>query len=958
MPKQNRFLKYFLAPFLGLFLLASLTPSSASAKTVTSATLTFAVDDYATIYINGNLLGTWNSQSWYDTVTSTAVPIGWLTSACNVIAVTVEDCCAGASWISYKLRVNYSDATYDEIVSTAGQAQYYYDGIWSPGPLSMPPVISGKNWYETAYVPGGGWSPPQDLVPGSCSSKNATFNDSLGTVVPYIGAGCGGVIRYQSWSYRQPFSLSAFGPCATPTPTPIPATCAGGAQALNLYPGTTLMGGGPVPGNLWGCCTTSGRTSGLDACGDTSYAVSKGGGTPFAGWWKVATTAQTGTITSVKVHAFWATNGKAGDIQDLLFNYAADGTFTKVIADQEWLNPNPFYYQENTLSLNPPGGGSWSWTQINNLRLYMGTKADFAYVSCLYFEVCYTSPSSPTPSPSRTPSFTSTPTASPTPTATPTFSASPTFSPTRTQSPTPTATPTYTASPTFSPTPTATPTATPSPTFSDSPTPSSTPTGTPTYTATSTFSPTPTFSDSPTRTATPTPTFSFTPTPTYSDSPTGTPSGTPTATFSGTPTFSNSPTPSSSSTPSTTFTGTKTFSFTPTPSPSFTESFSFTGTKTFTDSPSPSPSQTESFSYTGTKTFTDSATETPSFTESASYTETKTPSPTKSETPTKSVTLTFSASPTYSPSPTISPTFTPSAPFVVSIKVFNSAGELVALLYSALPLYGQLSGVDVLQAVFDPDGVNQGVLHLQGPDLTIAWDGSGQGGQKVQSGSYLVLVQQTDPMGAVSSWTAPLSVIRSESGVELEVFNSAGELVWHRSVPLAGGSARMDLSSNRLVLGTSPFSSLKIVYGSGAADFVAWDGTNSAGSQVATGTYLVQMTQKDRQGAKQYFSKTVVVIRIQTQAFDRAIAWPNPAGPLDTILHIRLEGAQAGSVAWGEVYNLSGLRVASLPAGDAATGLSWSIPGSLAGGIYLARVSAQTGQGLKTSRSLKFVVVR
>ncbi len=930
----------FLAILLGLFF-----ASKAQGVTLTSASLAFSADDRADIWINGTYIGYPSCGSGnatcYDSVHSLTISPS-VFNACNVIAAAAYDYAGGQGFFAYDITFTWSDATVTHQVSDGTNALEYFMGsnggaIPPQGSVSYP---SGA-WTTYAYVPSSSWFPPVTIIPSTCDSGAVTPNG----VTAWTDCA---LTKFDSFAYRQLFTLSKLGTCNLPTPTPTITPSCGGGSVINLFASTALSGN-------W---TTS---TGLDSCSDSLIAREKGNQTEY---WHVTNSGLSGyTINKVTLYAvWWGATTNSGPPVNLNYGYGTTDT-TTMVGTGTWSNS-----AENSQLLSSAVlAGPWTWAQIDglSLKLNAGSTASVnAWVSCAWFEVCYTNNSptyTSTPTATRTytitNTFTPTATLTATPTQTSTFTSSYTASPTPSWTPTSTPTPTYTATSTFSSTPTPTPTYTATPTFSDSPTPTSTPTATPTATPTNTFTPTPTCSDSPTGTPTATPTFSFTPTKTFTDSPTSSSTPTPTATFSGTPTFSDSPTPSFSSTPTTTFTGTKTFTFTPTPSPSFTESFSFTGTKTFTDSPTPSPSQTESFSYTGTKTFTDSATETPSFTESATNTETKTQSPTRSETPTKSVTFTFSASPTYSPSPTISPTFSPAAPFLASIKVYNSAGELVAVIDSALPLYSQLSGVQAIQSSFDPDLGGKASLRLVGPDLSVAWDGSGNNGQRVQSGNYYMVVQQTDPSGSVSSWTEPLAVIRSDTGVDIQVYNSAGEMVWHRNMPSVGGALRMGLSSNRLVLGTSPFTSLKISYGAGATAFVAWDGTNSSGLQVATGTYLVRMTQKDAGGSQQYFSKSVTVIRIQSEAFDRAIAWPDPVTAADTAVHFRFEGAQPGTAAWGEIYNLAGVRVASL-AGDASAGLAWTIPGHMASGLYLARVSAQTPQGLKSSRTVKFALMR
>ena len=181
---------------------------------------------------------------------------------------------------------------------------------------------------------------------------------------------------------------------------------------------------------------------------------------------------------------------------------------------------------------------------------------------------------------------TDTPTVTVTPTSTPTFTPSmtPSFTPTMTETDTPTLTATQsqteTHTPTVTDTSTHTPTATPSATPSDTPTLTATPTATGTFTATPTFTPSQTPSDTPTET------------PTYTATPTDTPTATPTVTFTATPTFSSTPSPTPSATPT----------------PSNTVTMTFTFTYTFTDTPTPSPTHTQ------TPTFTDSPTATPSLT--------------------------------------------------------------------------------------------------------------------------------------------------------------------------------------------------------------------------------------------------------------------------------------------------------------------------------------------------------
>jgi hypothetical protein len=319
------------------------------------------------------------------------------------------------------------------------------------------------------------------------------------------------------------------------------------------------------------------------------------------------------------------------------------------------------------------------------------------------------------------------------------------------------------------------------------------------------------------------------------------------------------------------------------------------------------------------------------------------------QTPTETVTKT--STPAAPPTSTL--TFTPEPPFDAQIKVYNSAGEVVAVLYDNLGLYTDPTQLSVQQGDFNPDNGGVGILKLQGPDMLISWDGTSSAGQSVQSGSYNVVVLLKDQFGKMQSFAAPLTVIRTGSGVLVQVFNSAGELVWSQTQS-SGAAGNIALSSRQLVPSSSG-PGLKISYGSGASDFTYWNGLNSQGQAVASGSYVVQVTQNTDSG-KKIFAETVAVIQASANVFDQAIAWPNPASTGTNGIVIQLTGMPAGSEAWGDVYNLAGERVGSLSADPA--GLRWDLPLSSASGIYLARINAKDGQGRQRGQTLKICVVR
>lgn len=302
------------------------------------------------------------------------------------------------------------------------------------------------------------------------------------------------------------------------------------------------------------------------------------------------------------------------------------------------------------------------------------------------------------------------------------------FTPTRTATAV-TATPTTTTAFTYSMTavPTVTYSATQAFTYSMTQVPA-----TVTYSATQAFTysmtvpPTVTYSSTPAVVLTHTDTNTFTITNTFTDTATFTVTGTPTNTFTPTNSFTITPTPTITATRTITNTFTQTFTptdtfvtntftitatptITGTPTFTYTPSNTSTVTNTFTDTATPTITGTPTFTYTFTNTPTVTFTETPTATYTPTFTFSNTVTVTQTFTPTITLsnTSTLTNSPTYTPTFTPTITFTPTPPYpyfivnkntlrpgdIVTISwrfswpghlklvIFNSAGELVKLLW-------------------------------------------------------------------------------------------------------------------------------------------------------------------------------------------------------------------------------------------------------------------------------------
>jgi hypothetical protein len=289
------------------------------------------------------------------------------------------------------------------------------------------------------------------------------------------------------------------------------------------------------------------------------------------------------------------------------------------------------------------------------------------------------------------------------------------------------------------------------------------------------------------------------------------------------------------------------------------------------------------------------------------------------------------------------------------VKVYNSAGELVATLADQLALYMAPTGLSPVIPAFVPDQNGVGQLNLQGSNVPVIWSGHTDSGQTVDSGVYYVTVEVTDQFGSLTTWSAPLTVVRTDSTTVVEVYNSAGELVWHQAqTPTDPG--RVGISGDSLVAGQSG-APLKIVYGSGSADFVMWNGQGSNGQALSGGSYMVKVTQNGAGGKMSTYAFSVVLIPEDQSVFDTVIAAPNPVLPGATALLLSLPGAGPGTTAWGNIYSLAGERVGALSEA-AGGGLRWDIHSEIAGGVYLVRVSARNASGNLKSRIVRVAVVR
>ncbi len=1018
-PLSQSFIKIRPYLLISVFLIIIAIFNAAQVKaacTPTSAQLCAAVDDYAFIYLNGNLIDTYtycdisNGGCTPKCDTLNTTQLGYLMQTGNVIALYTQNTSAGELWASWSLDVNCADGTQALISSDSQPVSLYYDpSCASPNPSPTP--SGGHNWYDTAYVQNGAWGPPVEMSGHKYGKRlSDPVTGSLLTALSWeasMDTACGAL-----W-FREPFTLA---PVPTPVPPNItisksanPSTDIGktlpAAITFTLHICNTGGGthGNPVvindtwtnPADLWSYLSPGSYTDTLfgeidysgtnpnaiitfangfnaNACYDYVYSVAMNSGQPtYCLNWSnkadlsyltrptlVATVLLSDycppppsfTLTKSANPATAIQNGTAVSFNMHLCNTGgAAWTGTMTLVD-DWTNNTDVWQYDGPHSIVSPATGisAISASNSGHITTYAITLKQPGFTGCvdipMNIHMTAQNPDNCTWYNKASLGYFASPVVVSTvlmaDVCTPTFTITNTFTDTYTATDTPTETP----SPSFTPTYTRTNTSTSTYTITSSATYTGTNTFTPTDTPTFTRTYTPTFTD----TATDTPTFTLTSTNTPTISKTITPSFTVTETF--TPTYTDTPT----------FTATPTFTCTMTSTPTYTASFTSTFTYTFTATPT----------FTQTYSMTDTRTDTPTFT--ATPTCTMTFTVTDTPTFTRTVTLTFTS--TFTITPTATPINTYVKPgYLLTVKVYNEAGEVVKTITTVSTDYvmtgmltsvggnttGGFSGNEVLTITMT--GAGQG-----GTDLVTSWDGTTDGGQPAASGSYYISAAETDTYGHVMDITKDITLIKNTTYVQLNIFNSAGELV--RTITDVNFVFPPDFLSGTQGLGISldvpPLittkqanaSPVQIKFGAASADIMLWDGKNAAGLSVSSGVYEMQLVVKTETLTGIVAAKSVTVLENNDVFIGNIKTVPNPYNGSTAGIQLVWSANETGKMTIS-IYNIYGELIRNINATLESGATNWDVEtaggNQASNGLYIAVL-----QGISDSGNIARLMVK
>jgi hypothetical protein len=327
-------------------------------------------------------------------------------------------------------------------------------------------------------------------------------------------------------------------------------------------------------------------------------------------------------------------------------------------------------------------------------------------------------------------------------------------------------------------------------------------------------------------------------------------------------------------------------------------------------------------------------------------------------TPSRTATLAATYSSTRTPqpsntlSPTVSQTFPPMGVNIV-VSVFGANGERVALLYQGG--ISQMGGAPaLLGTAVQPGFVGASLLFngiLQSGASQIAWLGLSDSGELVDGGVYTFQVTATDSFGRVSSYSIPINVIQPVGANEINIFNSAGELVYHESF------RSLTVSATELQLNETAFSpqqgklngSLRSNNGSLAS--WSWDGRASDGHLVAPGIYTLQLLNAQAGQSSRADLKQVQVLTAP-EGLDPA---PRLLS-LDGVLTLYFDPSVMAAPPVLRLYNLAGELVPGRQALSAGK-VSIELP-QAASGVYILAMDYQSPAGSREHRVLKACVLR
>jgi flagellar hook assembly protein FlgD len=352
-------------------------------------------------------------------------------------------------------------------------------------------------------------------------------------------------------------------------------------------------------------------------------------------------------------------------------------------------------------------------------------------------------------------------------------------------------------------------------------------------------------------------------------------------------------------------------------------------------------------------------------------TTTNTPTNTASASITNTITFTQTATITITPVP---------FPYVMNISVYNEAGELVKVIANTTTSQ-EAQQVQLLLNGSQTNVVSPGsgtpltiqIPNIETPDqqktsgVSFTWDGTNSAGQDVANGAYYIKETTTDPYGHTDIITKPITVINDSQYVQVNIYNSAGELV--QTIQGAyNGSDQVSLNisnssgADNYVFGVGKGAPAIIIGYTTTGANVTWNGQNSQGDYVASGVYEVQLVVKSSTGLSVVASKPITILDEGSgDVLGTVKSLPNPyTGTGATPLIFTWQPSAGGTIKI-KIYNIAGELVRTLTGDLGAATINWDLKSvggqQVSSGTYICVVSGADNNGNKTTKIVKMSAI-
>ena len=296
--------------------------------------------------------------------------------------------------------------------------------------------------------------------------------------------------------------------------------------------------------------------------------------------------------------------------------------------------------------------------------------------------------------------------------------------------------------------------------------------------------------------------------------------------------------------------------------------------------------------------------------------------------------------------------------YTVHVSVYNSAGELVKVIWvqelsNGIPDFSFLNGSSITSLN------GQVIVDYQGTQIAV-WDGTNSDGNPVSNGDYYLKIDNVDPYGVVTTVEKVVTVSRSIARIEVNIYNEAGEVVRHLYgyADDPGNLSTMDVKFSTNLLqptnGTPVPGGTSVVYITSSTGLnLVWDGRSDSGAIVTNGHYDIEVHYIDGKGGESAITQGIVVQsgNVRTNV---VTAQPNVLTGGQTGTNLRIASVASYTLKV-QLYDVAGELIKKVTGNQGENGVYLDMKG-LASGLYIAVVELTDANGKFAGRQITKIV--